>query len=89
MYSFGVLLCEMYIREQPVPGDRERQIERIIDCHRRGLVRQCVQREPWARPNMDEVTKELQTLMSNTHQRQRPSFRRPAWNDSEMPIIEC
>ena len=60
VYSFGVLLCEMCIREQPDPEDRERQIERIIDCRHRGLVRQCVQREPWARPNMDTIIEELE-----------------------------
>ena len=79
----------MSIREEPSLEDRDRQIDRIRNHNGRILVRRCTQSDPWERPNMDEVTKELQTLMSNTHQRQRPSFRRPAWNNSEMPIIEC
>ena len=62
MYSFGVLLCEMCIREQPVQEDRERQIERIRNCYHRGLVRRCVQEEPWERPNMDTVIEELEML---------------------------
>ena len=62
MYSFGVLLCEMCIREQPVQEDRERQIEQIRNCYHRGLVRRCVQKEPWERPNMDTVIEELETL---------------------------
>ena len=53
MYSFGVLLCEMCIREQPDPGKRERQTERIIDCQHRYLARRCVQKEPWVRPNTE------------------------------------
>ena len=60
MYSFGVLLCEMSIREEPDPGNRERQIERIRNRCRRGLVRRCVQQEPWERPNMDVIIEELE-----------------------------
>ena len=60
MYSFGVLLCEMCIREQPDPRIREGQIERIIDCHHQDLARRCVQREPWARPNMDTIIEKLE-----------------------------
>ena len=81
MYSFGVLLCEMSIREEPSLENRPSQIGRIRNHNCQRLVTRCTQRDPWERPHMDEVTQELQALMSNTHQRQRPSLRRHAWDN--------
>ncbi|CAH3180098.1 unnamed protein product, partial [Porites lobata] len=43
VYSFGVLLCEMCIHELPDPRRREQQ------------VRRCLQTDPEARPNMQEI----------------------------------
>ena len=86
MYSFGVLLCEMSIREEPSVEYRGRQIGQIRNHNCQSLVRRCVKKDSWERPDMDQVTKELQTLMSNTHQRQRPSLRRTAWDNPELQL---
>ena len=60
VYSFGVLLCEMCIREQPDPEQREVQISRMTNDVLRSLVSRCVQREPGERPNMEEIIDELE-----------------------------
>ena len=60
MYSFGVLLCEMCIRELPNPGKRDRQVVMIRNKLNRALIRGCLQREPEARPSMQEIIDELE-----------------------------
>jgi len=60
VYSFGVLLCEMCIRELPDPERRNQQIAMVTSCLLRALIRRCVQREPAARPNMEEIIEELE-----------------------------
>ncbi len=60
MYSFGVLLCEMCIRELPDPDRRDQQIAIVPNHVLRALIRGCVQREPGARPNMEEIIEELE-----------------------------
>ena len=60
MYSFGVLLCEMCIRELPHPEGRDQQIAMVTNSVLRALIRGCVQREPAARPNMEEIIEELE-----------------------------
>lgn len=62
MYSFGVLLCEMCIREQPDPRDLRNQIARARGTLQ-GLIQRCVQRDPEARPTMSEVILELKQHM--------------------------
>ena len=60
MYSFGVLLCEMCIRELPDPESRDQQIAMVTNSVLRSLIRRCVQREPLMRPNMEEIIEELE-----------------------------
>ena len=60
MYSFGVLLCEKCIRVLPDPERRGEQIAMVKNSVLRALIRGCVQREPAARPNMEEIIEELE-----------------------------
>jgi len=61
VYSFGVLLCEMHIRELPDPQQREAQISRMPDqCQFLGIVVRCVQIEPGTRPNVEEIIDDLE-----------------------------
>ena len=55
MYSFGVLLCEMYIRELPDPQRIQEQIHLVKNSVLRELVTRCVMRAPDARPTMNDV----------------------------------
>lgn len=59
VYSFGVLLCEMCIRELPDPQKREQQVRRVTKrvCH--ALVKMCLKSEPGRRPNMQRVIDEV------------------------------
>ena len=59
VYSFGVLLCEMCIREQPDPQQIHNQLGRVSGPVR-GLILQCVEKDPEARPTMSEVICKLE-----------------------------
>ena len=60
MYSFGVLLCEVCIRELPEPERRGQQIAMVTNRLLRALVRRCLQSDPEGRPNMEEIMQELE-----------------------------
>ena len=60
MYSFGVLLCEMCIRELPDPERRNQQIAMVTNSLLRPLIRGCLITEPEARPVMEEIIEELE-----------------------------
>ena len=60
MYSFGVLLCEMCIRELPRPREIRNQIEQVSDNTLRRLIRRCVKTNPDERPTTSEVISELE-----------------------------
>ena len=60
VYSFGVLLCEMCITEQPQPERRVRQIAQVTNDGFRNLVSQCVHEEPGVRPNMEQIINQLE-----------------------------
>ena len=60
MYSFGLLLCEMCIRELPVPGHTREQIRSITNAYLRELVQRSTHETPDDRPTMAEV---LTTLL--------------------------
>ncbi|XP_078367513.1 uncharacterized protein LOC144651443 isoform X2 [Oculina patagonica] len=62
VYSFGLLLCEMCIRELPVPHQTQDQISLIKDRVFKDLVTSCVRQDPVERPNMAEVISELEKL---------------------------
>ncbi|EDO30427.1 predicted protein [Nematostella vectensis] len=55
VYSFGLLLCEMCIRELPVPGHTHRQIAMVTNTDLRDLINQCVHQEHEKRPNMVNI----------------------------------
>ncbi|XP_078358151.1 uncharacterized protein LOC144642920 isoform X2 [Oculina patagonica] len=55
VFSFGVLLCEMCIRDMPDPQRRDQQIAMVTNRWLRALVRRCVQTEPGLRPNMEAI----------------------------------
>lgn len=55
MYSFGVLLCEMCIRELPDPEIRHEQILKVSSSAVQGLIRRCVLRNPEERPSVRDV----------------------------------
>ena len=63
MYSFGVLLCEMCIRELPEPESREEQVVLVTNDVLRGLVRRCLRRNPDTRPAMHEIIDELEEFI--------------------------
>ena len=60
VYSFGVLLCEICIRELPDPDRRDEQVVRVKSRRLRALIRGCVQRDPKARPSMEEIIGEME-----------------------------
>lgn len=62
VYSFGVLLCEMFIRELPDPTRREEQVVRVKNGAFRGLVRRCLHLNPESRPSMEEIINYLMRL---------------------------
>jgi len=60
VYSFGVLVCEMCIRELPDPERRNQQIAMVTNRRFRTLIRRCLQSDPKARPNIEEIIEELE-----------------------------
>ena len=63
VYSFGVLLCEMCTGVLPDRDRREEQVAMVTDRVFRTLIRRCLQRDPEARPSMDEIISELEKLV--------------------------
>ena len=55
VYSFGLLVCEMFIRELPVPQQVQDQISLVTNGVLRELIMRCVTRAPEARPTMNDV----------------------------------
>ena len=55
MFSFGLLLCEMCIRELPVPQPTQEQIRLVTNGVLRELVMRCVQTDPKSRPSIADV----------------------------------
>ena len=64
VYSFGVLLCEMCILDLLASNrkDREMQVALVKNDVFQGLIRRCIQREPAARPAMEEIIYLLDSL---------------------------
>ncbi|KAK3716107.1 hypothetical protein QZH41_019658, partial [Actinostola sp. cb2023] len=62
VYSFGVLLCEMNIREFPDVTHRTEQVALVTNHLYRDLIRRCVLEVPEERPSMTEI---IDTLNEN------------------------
>ena len=63
MYSFGVLLCEMSIGEQPDPDRRNKQVDMVTDHMFQVLIRRCLHQDPQERPTMEHIIGELEKLV--------------------------
>ena len=59
VYSFGVLLCEICIRNLPDPERRDEQVAMVENRALRALVRRCLQEDPESRPSMEDIIGEL------------------------------
>ena len=55
VYSFGLLLCEMCIRELPVPQQIRKQIGLVTNDVLWELIMSCASRDPEARPAISDV----------------------------------
>ena len=66
VYSFGLLLCEMCIRELPVPQQIQVQIGLVTNGVLRELIMRCAMTNPDSRPTMGDVitvlTQQAETL---------------------------
>ena len=60
MYSFGVLLCEICIRELPDPDRRDEQVAMVTNGVLRALIRGCLEQDAEKRPSMEEIIDELE-----------------------------
>ena len=55
MYSFGVLFCEICIRELPDPDRRDEQVAMVTNRMLRALIRGCLQQDADERPGMEDI----------------------------------
>lgn len=62
VYSFGLLMCEMCVRELPVPQEVHSQISQVTNAALRELIEQCVKRDPEERPTMSDTIYMLEQL---------------------------
>ena len=62
MYSFGVLLCEMCIRELPIPQEIQNQIGQVTNGPLRGLIKRCVKTNAEERPTTSEAISRLEGI---------------------------
>ena len=60
MYSFGVLFCEICIRELPDPDRRDEQVAMVTSGVLRSLIRECLQQDAGKRPSMKEIIDALE-----------------------------
>ena len=66
VYSFGVLLCEMCIRELPSRQEVRNQIGQVTNGALRRLIKRCVKERPENRPTMSELISELEEITRAT-----------------------
>ena len=55
VYSYGVLLCEMCIRELPDPERRKKQVTQVTNQVLKDLINRCIEKKPEVRPTMEEI----------------------------------
>ena len=66
VYSFGVLLCEMCVRELPDPQQRETQVSRMEPRRFQEIVQRCLWMEPGERPNMEEINDDVTSSLESS-----------------------
>ena len=62
VFSFGILLYQIFTREYPEAGRRCEQVNKMSNRALQGLVRQCLQTNPDDRPDMTEIIGKLEQL---------------------------
>ena len=67
MYSFGVLLREICIRELPDPDGRDEQVAIVTNRVLRAIVRRCLQQDADVRSSMEEIMGDLVLKRSAFH----------------------
>ena len=60
MYSFGVLLCEMCIRDMPDPKIRKQQVSLMRNGVFKNLVCECLIDDPAERPDMARIIQKFE-----------------------------
>ena len=63
IYSFGVLLIEMFSRQLPTPELRDRMLQEIKWREMRLLIETCIQKSPNERPEMQQIISSLEVCM--------------------------
>ena len=65
VYSYGVLLCEMCIRDFPDPKERKKQVALVENDVFREIIQHCIKDDPKARPTMEDIINALESLWSS------------------------
>ena len=68
VYSFGVLMCQMCIRELPDRERRSQQVEMVTDYVIQDLIKECLERDPKDRPGIERIVNELGKGMPHLYQ---------------------
>ena len=63
VYSFGVLLIEMFSRQLPTPELRDGMLQEIKWQEMYLLIETCIQKSPTERPGMQQIIKSLEVCM--------------------------
>ena len=58
-YSFGVLLCQMRIRESPDRERRSQQVEIVTNQAIQDSIKACLETDPEDRPGIERIFNEL------------------------------
>ncbi|XP_031572853.1 uncharacterized protein LOC116306870 [Actinia tenebrosa] len=74
VYSFGVLLCEMNIREFPDVNKRNQQIARVTNTFHKRLIRRCLLQDSKKRPSMAEIIEEIKPLAQRQSREETERF---------------
>ncbi|XP_028400635.1 probable serine/threonine-protein kinase DDB_G0281745 isoform X2 [Dendronephthya gigantea] len=71
VFSYGILVCEIAICEQPDPRNRKNQRKSISNKNIKKLVKSCTKPEPQDRPTMQKVLENWQRNSSDNAGRRR------------------
>ena len=64
MYSFGLLLLIMSIRDWPNLEILEGEVQRVFDTSLQELIKECTAQNPESRPDMGKVVYKLMRMKS-------------------------